>query len=195
MILFFSFIIVAMDLFYLCGQNPWLRLLPSFAFFLFLGFYYKIFPYEYGFHAKIQPSLKYWCKASLCIGAIILAFCLLSFLVFKMFDIPIPKFSFQNTAQWKRWMFFACLISPIVEEILYRSVLCCSLEKAVGTNSSIVISGAVFALLHFFYGNLAIDNFIAGYFLAWAFLKSKSILIPILLHAAGNAFVGLYYMP
>ena len=42
------------------------------------------------------------------------------------------------------------------------------------------------------------DNLIAGFFLAWAFLKSGSIIVPLALHALGNlcalvSWVGMWW--
>jgi membrane protease YdiL (CAAX protease family) len=72
---------------------------------------------------------------------------------------------------------------------LYRLVLCVALVGIAGQRWTILLSGALFAAMHFIYGNPSPDNFIAGYFLAWAFLKSGSILTPIVLHSLGNACV------
>jgi len=194
MILFLSFLVVFLDLLFLCSQEPWLRMIPCLLFFVFTAFYYKTLPWEYGFQVKIQPSISYWTIAFVVIGSIMLSFCLICLGIFKIFHIPIPHYTlFRNDLEFRNWILFACFISPLVEETIYRSVLCSALEKTAGTKTSILISGILFALLHFFYGNLAFDNFIAGYLLAWSFLKSKSILIPIFLHALGNAFVGLLY--
>ena len=56
----------------------------------------------------------------------------------------------------------------------------------------IILSGTVFALAHLVGGNPGPDNFIAGFILAWAFLKSGTLLIPILLHFAGNLCVFVF---
>ncbi len=60
------------------------------------------------------------------------------------------------------------------------------LSAALGPRRAIVIDGAVFALLHFVYGNASPDNFVGGYVLAWAYLRSGTIVVPLVLHAAGN---------
>jgi membrane protease YdiL (CAAX protease family) len=59
----------------------------------------------------------------------------------------------------------------------------------VGSTVTILLSGVLFALLHAAYGNLAPDNTIAGFVLAWAYLRSSSLLVPIVLHALGNLCV------
>ena len=50
-------------------------------------------------------------------------------------------------------------------------------------------SGLLFGGLHVLYGNPGPDNLVAGFFLAWAILKSGSILVPLALHALGNLCV------
>ena len=79
--------------------------------------------------------------------------------------------------------------APILEESVYRLALCVPLAALCGPRWTIAVSGAVFAALHFVYGNPGPDNFIAGYFLAWAYLKSGTLMIPMALHALGNACV------
>ena len=47
----------------------------------------------------------------------------------------------------------------------------------------------LFGLLHVVYGNPGPDNLVAGFFLAWSFLKSGTIVVPVVLHSLGNACV------
>ena len=49
-----------------------------------------------------------------------------------------------------------------------------------------IAGGIVFAALHFAYGSPGLDNFLAGYILAWAYIKSGSIIVPVVLHSLGN---------
>lgn len=70
----------------------------------------------------------------------------------------------------------------------------------IGSFRTVVVSGSLFAIAHFVGGNPGPDNFVAGFLLAWAYLKSGSLLIPILLHALGNLCVFvfaicMYYWP
>jgi uncharacterized protein len=63
---------------------------------------------------------------------------------------------------------------------------------------AIAASGAVFALLHVAYGNPSPENLLGGFFLAWAYLRSGSVWLPVLLHSAGNllclaAQLGTWY--
>lgn len=94
--------------------------------------------------------------------------------------------------------FVMCLEAPILEELLYRMIVCVPIA-AVSPALAIAVSGILFAALHFAYGNPGPDNFLAGYLLAWTYLKSGTILVPIALHASGNAIalgfqVGAWYV-
>lgn len=83
------------------------------------------------------------------------------------------------------------LHAPVLEEILYRFALCTVVAARWGPRAAIVLSGLLFAFAHIIYGNPNPFNVIGGFFLAWSFLKSNSILIPILFHALGNLYVFL----
>jgi membrane protease YdiL (CAAX protease family) len=78
------------------------------------------------------------------------------------------------------------VIAPLVEESIYRLVLCFPTTAAIGSTGTIILSGTIFAGLHFVYGNPSPDNCLAGYVLTWAYLKSGSLLVPITLHSFGN---------
>src|SRR5208282_4464165 len=85
-----------------------------------------------------------------------------------------------------------CLMAPLTEELLYRGVLTSAVERLGGMLAAVLASGFVFVLLHLVYGQPAFampEYFLAGAVMAWAFLRSRSLLAPILLHALGNLFV------
>ncbi|MDZ4684990.1 MAG: type II CAAX endopeptidase family protein [Planctomycetaceae bacterium] len=79
-----------------------------------------------------------------------------------------------------------CLIAPVLEETVYRLALCLPITAAIGPRTAIVVSGFVFGALHVVYGNPSPENLVGGFFLAWAYLKSQSLLMPVLLHSLGN---------
>lgn len=87
-------------------------------------------------------------------------------------------------AAWRFvWM---CIYAPLLEELLFRFILCVPLSRFWGGWTAIAISGTLFAFVHVAYGSASPENLLGGFFLAWAYLKSESIVIPILLHATGN---------
>lgn len=83
-------------------------------------------------------------------------------------------------------MIFFCVRAPVEEELVYRSLLILAIAPMCGTMGTILISGAIFGSIHILGGNPGPDNLVAGFMLAWAFLKSKTILVPIAMHSAGN---------
>jgi len=82
-----------------------------------------------------------------------------------------------------------CFVAPVLEETIYRIVVCVPLVSVIGCWKTIIVSGGLFALLHVLYGNPSPENLIGGLFLAWAYLKSETILLPLLLHSLGNLLV------
>ena len=93
-----------------------------------------------------------------------------------------------------------CVFAPLLEEAIYRVALCVPLAATVGAGWAVAASGAAFGLLHAVYGNPSPENVLGGFFLAWAYLRSGSACVPVLLHAAGNLLVlagqvgGWYYL-
>ena len=130
----------------------------------------------------------YWARTSLVIGGIVLGFSMFVLVVAHVVDytITLPTLPPGKAVSFA---FFTCVQIPLVEEVLYRLILCVPLVALAGPRFTIIISGIVFASLHFVYGNPGPDNFIAGFFLCWAYLKSGSLIVPILFHSMGNYFV------
>jgi len=138
-----------------------------------------------GLVLRLHPNYVYWAKAAVAIGAVVGVFCAIAAIVIWKLGIPaeMPRAAPESVPSRLVHM---CVVAPFLEETLYRVVLCAPLAAVVGTRWTIFLAGAVFAGLHFAYGNPGPDNFIAGFFLAWAYLKSGSIVTPIVLHSMGN---------
>ena len=139
-----------------------------------------------GLTLRMAPSYRYWAAVTLLIGAVVGAFCLVAVPILRAMGISIP-IPMLPPGMVMFALGHACVKAPLLEEALYRLVLCTPLAAVAGPRLAIIASGAVFAGLHFVYGNPSPDNFIAGYLLAWAYLRSGCILTPVLLHALGNA--------
>ena len=145
-----------------------------------------------GFSLRPSQGWWYWAKAS-AIAAVAVFSVSLIVLAF------VPQLWVQTVERgdelWRSELLpplmFSCVQAPVVEELLYRGVLCASVVQAIGRIPTIVLSGLVFALLHFIYENPGPDNAVAGFILGWAFIASGTILVPILMHAGGNFLVLL----
>ncbi len=86
--------------------------------------------------------------------------------------------------------------SVFTEELIFRGALLFILIQKIGSKKSILISAIAFGVYHWFsYGILGnvmamififIGTGLMGYALAWAFAKSRSILLPFGLHLGWN---------
>lgn len=133
--------------------------------------------------APIQ-GWRYWFRMALWFGAaIILLLVVCSAIWISLgWPIPLPPRPTDLAVQ----LFWMCVYAPLVEEIVFRSLLTAGVYPWAGQRGAIVISGVVFALIHVIGGNPGPDNQVAGFLLEWAFLRSGTILVPLAMHAAGN---------
>ena len=94
------------------------------------------------------------------------------------------------------WLLFyfvlcICFIGPIVEELFFRGFLYPALRKKVGAVLSILLSAALFSLLHMtFVGFLSI--FFLGILLAYVYERSGSLLPSITIHIIHNSSITLF---
>jgi membrane protease YdiL (CAAX protease family) len=106
--------------------------------------------------------------------------------------VPIHTTDLHETDRVWLTVFSSCVTAPLVEELLYRGVLVPALEGLGGGRLALLGSGVIFAVLHLIYGRPAVampHYFLSGVVLAWSFLRSRSLLPPLLLHSIGNLFV------
>jgi uncharacterized protein len=142
-----------------------------------------------GLVLRPRPSLAFWLRFGL-LGALVLA--VLAGLVLWIawsvdaFD-AVPKLS---PAEFPARFAWSVGWTPLFEEGIYRLALCGGLVAAqVGRTTILALSGLTFGALHFLYGNPAPDNLLAGFLLAWAYLKSGTAWVPVAMHAVGNAII------
>lgn len=81
----------------------------------------------------------------------------------------------------------AVLLAPVVEEFVFRGVLFQALRQRIGLWPAIGISSIVFGLLHLLAPLYAVVLTILGFWLAAAFHRTGSIVVPIVGHATFNA--------
>lgn len=141
---------------------------------------------------RVSPvqGWRYWIKATLLIGLVALVLTLGASVIFHLmgYDVALSPAK-RDIGFILNWLVRGCLEAPLYEETVYRLALCAGLVALAGRRATIALSGLVFAWLHFVYGNPSPDNFVAGYVLAWAYLHSGSLAVPVLLHALGNLTV------
>lgn len=77
------------------------------------------------------------------------------------------------------------ILAPIWEELFFRGILLRRFGLRFTTPVAIVLSSMIFGLAHIG-GNSMINAFLLGCFLSFAYLKTKSIVVPIVLHVISN---------
>jgi membrane protease YdiL (CAAX protease family) len=147
-----------------------------------------------GIRGRPLPSWRYWRYVTLALALIFALLIAGTVVVFLAIDKPLVVMLPDAS-----WVWSATVDAPLVEETIYRWVFVTGLVAVAPRWLAVVASGALFAYLHFLYGNAGPDNFVGGYFFAWMYLKSGSIVVPIVFHAAGNGalivlHVAAYYL-
>jgi membrane protease YdiL (CAAX protease family) len=137
-----------------------------------------------GLRTRVEPSWRFWVGAGvaigLAVGVIVAGYVLVSGRYHDLW------FGLPDADTWRVRLPDACIFAPVYEELAYRAALCSTLLPYLGRWPTIFVSGAIFAAVHFAYGTAGPDNFVAGYFFAWAYLRSGSVAVPMALHASGN---------
>jgi len=86
------------------------------------------------------------------------------------------------------------VVAPVTEELIFRGFIFKGFRNKLGFLLAAIISSALFGIAH---GqlNVAVDTFILGMFLCFLYEKSKSIWLPIALHAFKNgiAFYLIFF--
>lgn len=86
--------------------------------------------------------------------------------------------------------FWACItavvFAPVFEELICRGVILESLRRRHSKFAAVVVSAAVFALIHI-EPSVMIQAFVAGLVFGTVYLRTSSIIAPIFLHAINNA--------
>ncbi len=84
------------------------------------------------------------------------------------------------------FIFLAIVVAPFAEEVLFRGVLLPALGRRVGVGAAILISSALFAVMHFHVGSL-VPLFVFSIALSLAYIYTESIGVPIVMHMLFNA--------
>lgn len=102
-------------------------------------------------------------------------------------DLLNQLMAFEGEGQFLTKLFVLCVLPGICEEIFFRGFCQTSLEIKLGKWKAIIITSALFALLH---GNPWYFHlyFLLGFFLSWVFAVSRTLWIPITCHIINNAW-------
>ncbi len=129
-----------------------------------------------------------WLRICGCLLAAVVVIGAMAFAVWRAGDNPLPQHLIPMRSLGTR-IIPMCLLAPLLEEAIYRVALCVGVAALLGGRWAIVVSGIAFAVLHLVYGNPSPENQLGGFFLAWAYIRSGSIYVPLILHSAGNGLV------
>jgi membrane protease YdiL (CAAX protease family) len=137
-----------------------------------------------GLRMRAEPSWRFWVVATVLIGIVVGLVAAGYVLATGRYEHL--SFAAPDSKTWLDELPNACIYAPVFEELVFRVALCSALVAWVGRWPTVIASGAIFSLLHIAYGVGGPDNFIAGYFMAWAYLRSGSVAVPMAMHASGN---------
>ncbi|MYE55062.1 MAG: CPBP family intramembrane metalloprotease [Chloroflexi bacterium] len=84
------------------------------------------------------------------------------------------------------------VITPIVEEIVFRGFILAGLTLALGNIRGMIISSALFTVVHWDFDIMPII-FVSGMLIAWLYMRTGSLWPPIALHALSNAAATVQY--
>ncbi|MCE5220927.1 MAG: CPBP family intramembrane metalloprotease [Clostridium sp.] len=104
----------------------------------------------------------------------------------KGITIPQPDFNFPTQSVYLiLFLIYACLLGPILEEIIFRGFILKSMQK-YGNLTAIIVSSILFSMFHL---NLVqfVNPVLMGIVLAFIAIKSKSIVPSIIAHIFNNS--------
>ena len=141
----------------------------------------------------LQPPIggwRRWVRLGVSLGLLVGAVLVVVAALWHWSGRPLPPVPEPWTDRRAQFLHM-CVFAPLLEETLYRVVLCVPLA-AYSRALAIAVSGVSFAALHVVYGNPSPENLLGGFLLAWAYLRSGSLAVPLLLHSAGNLIALIF---
>jgi len=112
-------------------------------------------------------------------------------------QLTIIKFDFALLTAPKineiMYLFLMVIITPIVEEIVYRGFLFNQLLKKYSLKIALIVSSLIFALIHLRFTGIGF-LFVYGLFFGYVYYKTNSLIAPILAHFTIN-FLAMFSTP
>ena len=140
-----------------------------------------------GVTRRVLPEAKVWPRWLAFAGAWVTLLTLIAWAVFLAVRFamdPMVGFGAGPSSGFDVW--HSCVKFPLIEEALYRAALCAPWVACFGVRSTLCAGTLAFALLHWRYGNFAVNHVFAGFALTWIYLRSGNLWLAVLAHAAGN---------
>jgi membrane protease YdiL (CAAX protease family) len=82
--------------------------------------------------------------------------------------------------------------APLCEELVFRGVFYPALRRRLGRGAAVLVSACVFAGIHLVWHMKLfppVTQFLGGLIFAWSYEKTRSLLVPAIFHAVGNAAI------
>jgi membrane protease YdiL (CAAX protease family) len=121
-------------------------------------------------------------------------------IIFLKYDFILPlkseiveSIKYMNTEVFGLYYLHAIIISPILEETLFRGILYVPLVRKVGRFTAIILTSLIWTEQHFQLG-AGIRIFILGVILAWLYDRRGSLIDPIIFHIFTNCWLIIYYV-
>jgi membrane protease YdiL (CAAX protease family) len=119
-------------------------------------------------------------------------------------QIPIPlRPAIAEKGDWLSWMLYQFLYVAVAEEVFFRGYVQANVTRLLAARQkvspattqaiAILVSAACFALAHVIVQGrmLSLLTFFPGLLLAWLFVRTRTLLAPILFHGLANVTYGL----
>lgn len=141
-----------------------------------------------GLVARPRQGWRWWILTSLKLGTFVVICIALGWGIWISIGNNFPIYTTPPTQVLTRFIHM-CFVAPVLEETIYRAIICIPLVSAIGCWRTIAVCGVLFAALHVAYGNPSPENLVGGFLLAWVYLKSETLILAVLLHSLGNFVV------
>lgn len=117
--------------------------------------------------------------------------------------LALPLIPVIQKGTWLTWILYQFLYVAVAEEIFFRGFILGNLLRIRPSGFSscpwrwqlitVIVSAALFALIHVFLSENLLSGltFFPGLILGWLFVRTRSLLAPILFHALANIFYAL----
>ena len=144
---------------------------------------------------QIGPTVLVVCRTCIVVFSALFA----GLWLLKIFGFGLPLRPVPPTEQgWFSWLFYQFMYVAVAEEVFFRGYVQGNILKLINPGKdgqcrlgkwlSIVLSAACFAVAHIIVqGRIALLlTFLPGLVLGWLFIRTKSLLAPILFHGLAN---------
>ncbi|MED3793974.1 type II CAAX endopeptidase family protein [Niallia alba] len=88
-------------------------------------------------------------------------------------------------------LFVTILVAPIVEELLFRGILFNKWSESLGAKKALFLTSFLFGVFHIGSSPIFIGQLLAGFLFCLVYMRTKSLVLPILLHIGNNCISSL----